>query len=82
MNYREAAEAVLKKSKRPMTTRELTEAAIGKGLLTPRGKTPEASMSAVLYTELRKNPDSPIQRQYEPGGNRARRDSVRWLYVE
>jgi hypothetical protein len=75
-----AAEAVLKAAKRPLTTREVTEAALRRGLINPTGKTPEATMSASLYVAARQEPEGAIQRHYEPGVTRAARDSVRWVY--
>ena len=80
MIYREAAETVLKSSKRPLTTQEVAEEALSRGLITPTGKTPEKTMSATLYAAVRDYPDGPIRREFEPGRGRARRSSVRWLY--
>jgi hypothetical protein len=78
MTFLEAAEAVLRSARRPLTTREIVELALEKGLLNPRGKTPEATMSAALYGAP---PGGAIQRDYEPGLARARRGSVRWRYI-
>ena len=80
VSYLEAAEAVLKSSKRPLTTREIVAKALARGLIAPTGKTPEASMSARLYVHVRDHPGGRIRREFEPGRGRARRDSVRWLY--
>ena len=63
-----------------MTTREVVEKAIERGLIAPRGKTPEASMSAALYVHLKEHPDGRIQREFAPGPKRAVRSSVRWAY--
>jgi len=52
MTYLEAALQVLRSAKRPLTTREITEQAIKLGLISPRGKTPSATMSAVLFKAL------------------------------
>jgi HB1, ASXL, restriction endonuclease HTH domain len=41
MTYIDATLAVLKRSRRSMTTGEITEAALRTGLIGPRGKTPE-----------------------------------------
>lgn len=75
-----AAEAVLKSVKRPLTTREILELALERGLVASKGKTPEATMSAALYTAVRDNPEGAIQRDYRPGATRAARDSVRWVW--
>lgn len=76
--YLEAAIEVLDAAKRPMTDREITEEAIRRGLISPSGKTPTATMSAALYVDAQKNPDGRLVRLAEPGGARARRGSVRW----
>lgn len=61
-----------------MSTGEITEVALKRGLLQTHGKTPEASMSAVLY---RAASGGSIQREYDPGRERAARGSVRWTYI-
>ena len=77
MTFLEAAEKVLKSARRPLTTREVVEEALKKGLIQPQGKTPVASMKAVLYAAP---PGTPIRRLYDEGPSRARRGSVRWHY--
>jgi hypothetical protein len=79
MNFRTAAEIVLKTARRPLTAREIVERAVERGLLHPVGKTPEATMSAALYTAPA---SGPIRREFEPGPTRARRGTVRWTYIE
>jgi hypothetical protein len=78
MTFLEAAEEVLRTSKRPLSAAEITERAIHRGLLATRGKTPAATMTARLYTAP---PDAPIQRSSEPGLGRSKYGSVRWSYV-
>jgi hypothetical protein len=80
MTFLAAAEAVLKSARRPLTTREVTELALTRGLIAPKGKTPEATMSATLYTTVRDSPEGTIQRSYTPGATRAVRASVRWVW--
>ena len=79
MTFRQSAEAVLRSAGRPLTTAEITEIALRRGLIQTRGKTPVASMAAALYGAP---PDSPIQREYTSGRGRALRGSVRWSYVK
>ncbi len=79
MTFQEAAEEVLRASKRPLSVREITEIALNRGLLSTRGKTPEATMSAELY---RAPADGPIRRESKPGQQRAARGSVRWFYAD
>ena len=80
MGYREAAIAVLKQATRPLTAAEITARAVQKGLIAPTGRTPEASMSAALYTYVVDEPTGSIRKVAEPGPTRAKRDSVRWEY--
>jgi hypothetical protein len=80
MNYIEAALTVLKDAKRPLTAKEIVDEAMAKGLPTPQGKTPQATLSARLYVYVRDHPESAIERHAEPGRTppRARRNSVKW----
>ena len=78
MTFLQAALAVLESAGRPLTVDEITAEVLGRRLTTSAGKTPSASLSAVLYVELRDNPKTRLVRQAEPGQNRARRGSVRW----
>ena len=77
MTYSQAAEAVLRSAKKPLTAEEITAFAVRRGLLRPRGKTPAATMSAVLYGLPE---GSPIRREFKRGEQRAVRGSVRWRY--
>ena len=80
MTYLEAAIAVLKRSKRPLTAGEIVSAASSLGLIEPAGKTPHSTMSARLYVESITNPQGAVQRIFESGPTRARRGSVRWTF--
>jgi hypothetical protein len=81
VTYLEAAVAVLKASRRAMTTEEITDAAIRQGLITPRGKTPVQTMGAALYRQLHDAAPPVLQRDFKPGPVRAAPGSVRWRYV-
>jgi hypothetical protein len=72
----EAALAILRSSKRPLTVGEVTQAAIRRSLVVPGGKTPEATMSAALYRAVQQRSD--LVKLSESGPTRARRGSVRW----
>jgi hypothetical protein len=76
MTYYDAALQVLRSVQRPLTTREITDRAVKSGLITPVGKTPEATMEAVLYLRLRS--DSELVKLAELANVRAKRGSVRW----
>lgn len=76
MTYIEAALTVLRRAKRPLTTREVLDAAIKAGLVVPKGKTPHATMSAALYERAKSDPL--LVKLEKPGPWRAERGSVRW----
>lgn len=78
MTYRDAALVVLRNSRRAMTATEIADAALKKGLITTRGRTPGQTMSAALYLYTRDVEDASIRREFKPGLIRARRESVRW----
>jgi hypothetical protein len=78
--YYEAAVQVLRSAQRPLTAREITARAIEKGLITPAGKTPGATMSAVLCVQARK--DAAFTKIEQPGNGRAKRGSVRWMLTQ
>ena len=76
MTYLEAALHILGVVQRPMTAREITERALTEKLIIPRGKTPQATMSAVLYRNAQ--PDGCVVKLAIPANLRAARGSVRW----
>ena len=76
MTYYEAAIEVLRAAKDPLTAKEITKRAIEKGLITPSGKTPVATMKAVLY--LRLPNDSNLVKLEDQANGRAKSGSVRW----
>jgi hypothetical protein len=76
MTYIEAAITVLRRSRRPLSTPEVFDAAIEAGLIAPTGKTPRATMSAALYKRAKW--DVGLVKIAVPGRSRARRGSVRW----
>lgn len=80
MTYLEAALVVLRRMTGSMTVREVTAEAIKQGLINPGGKTPEASMSAALYTSLGRYPA--LVKLDRPGAGRAARGSVQWTVRE
>jgi hypothetical protein len=77
MTYYEAALQVLTAARNPLTTQEITDRAIARGLINPRGRTPNATMAAVLY--LRVGKDSDLVKLEVPGNGRAKKGSVRWV---
>jgi len=57
MNFKEAAYHVLKKQKRPLSAKRITQIALTEGLLRSVGKTPHATMGAVIYTDMKRRGD-------------------------
>lgn len=77
MSYYEAALQVLRSARHPLTTREITDLAVEAGLITPTGKTPHATMAAVLYLRVRNDPE--LLKIEDRGPRRAKQGSVRWI---
>lgn len=57
MSVKAAATEVLKKAKTPLHAKAIAEQIIAAGLWTSDGKTPEATVSASLYSDIKKNGD-------------------------
>jgi hypothetical protein len=74
--YYEAAIKVLESAQHPLTSYEITARAIDAGLIAPAGRTPQATMSAVLYRHARTG--AILVKIGEPGNGRAKWGSVRW----
>lgn len=60
MTYLQAALTILAYTDRPLTIGELTAVAVGQGLVRPRGRTPDRSMSSILYRRMATDADAPI----------------------
>ncbi len=54
MTFLEAAQDVLRREGRSLTVEELTKRAFSDGLLSTRGKTPEATMGAAIYVNIKR----------------------------
>lgn len=54
MNFKEAAYHVLKEEKKPLSAKKITEIALREGLVRSVGKTPNATMGAVIYTDIKR----------------------------
>jgi hypothetical protein len=79
-SYLEAAIQILSEAQQPMTTAEITAAALQHNLIVAQGRTPQKTMEARLYLAVRDDPTCPIQRIFSPGASgRAARNSVRWV---
>ncbi len=60
MTYMQAALTILDYADRPLSIGELTSVAVAQGLVHPRGRTPDRSMSSILYRRMAADPDAPI----------------------
>jgi hypothetical protein len=76
MTFREAAIQILRTSRKPLTTREITERALEAGLISTHGQTPDKTMGAALYRAL--HADGDLVKIGDPGNKRAKPGSVRW----
>ena len=81
LEFLDAAVEVLRDAGRPMTSNEITEVALQRGLIETRGKTPRATMSPRLYIYIRDHPEGLVVRVAEPGRTRARRDPSAGCFV-
>src|SRR5436189_5780903 len=66
MTFLEAAEAILKRERKALHYKELTERAMDKKLLTFVGRTPEVTMQTQLTNAVKKAPGAPFVR-VKPG---------------
>jgi hypothetical protein len=76
MTFLEAAIQILRSSRGPLTTREITKRALAAGLISTQGKTPNATMGAALYRALQT--DGELVKVDGSGPGRAKPGSVRW----
>jgi hypothetical protein len=76
MTFYEAALQILKSSHQPLTSQEITRRALELGLVASHGKTPAATMAAVLYRQLSTDPQ--LVKVEDRGPVRAKRGTVRW----
>jgi hypothetical protein len=82
MTFIAAARQILREARMPMTTKHLATQALGRGLVSSSGRTPDKTMAAQLYTYLLQHPTADIRKLSVKGRGRAIRGSVLWEYVE
>jgi len=58
LTFKKAAEKVLKETKEPLSAQQITEKALNEELIETAGVTPEATMAAQLYTDIKNNRSS------------------------
>ncbi len=62
LSFKKAAEKVLREANAPLSPREIVERALDAGLIATEGATPDATMGAQIYLDLRDNPKSPFRK--------------------
>jgi hypothetical protein len=58
LGFKEAAKQILRESDRPLSAADIIRIGLDRGLITTEGKTPSATMGALLYLDIRDNPKS------------------------
>jgi len=58
LSFKEAASQILKLVNEPLSAQEIIDIALQKGILSSEGKTPEATMAAQLYLDIKNNENS------------------------
>ena len=67
MTIRDAAMRVLKKSKRPLSAKEITERILNMGLWDTSGQTPVASVGAAIYSDIKRKGEASPFALHKPG---------------
>jgi hypothetical protein len=80
MTFYEAALQVLESSHKPLTTQEITQGALERGLIVSRGKTPAKTMAARLYGCLGTDPR--LVKVEDRGLGHLKPRAVRWTLRE
>lgn len=62
LSFKKAAERILREADSPLSTKEIVERALDAGLIATEGATPDATMGAQIYLDLRDNPKSPFRK--------------------
>ncbi len=60
MSFIKAAYQILKKTEKPLSAKKITEIAVKDGLIETKGKTPIATMSAIIYMDIKKKGDNSL----------------------
>lgn len=62
LSFKKAAEKVLREADGPLSPKEIVERAFEAGLIESEGATPDATMGAQLYVDIRTNPKTPFKK--------------------
>jgi restriction system protein len=66
-SFKDAAQRILSEVGRPLHYKEITQRALDAGLINPQGLTPEATMGAQLYADIKRNGASSVFRKEGKG---------------
>lgn len=61
-SFKDAALQVLKQAGKPLSAKDITSAALAENLLATDGQTPEATMAAQIYVDLKRNPKTHFEK--------------------
>jgi restriction system protein len=67
LSYKDAAQHVLAEAGRPLHYKEVTQRALDAKLISPQGLTPEATMGAQMYADIKRNGASSVFRKEGKG---------------
>ena len=67
MSFFEAAKKILREAEKPLTADEITKIALEEGLIKTSGKTPSATMSAMIYIDIKTNQNKSVFVKVERG---------------
>jgi len=62
LSFKKAAKKILSETDEPLSAKELTEIALEKDLIETEGLTPEATMAAIIYTDINNNANSEFKK--------------------
>lgn len=62
LSFKEAAIQILKRFSEPKTPKEITSIAIEEGLVETQGETPDATLGALIYTDIKTNKQTPFKK--------------------
>jgi len=62
LSFKKAALKILERTNKPMTAAEITKIAVDENLIDSIGETPEATMAAQIYVDIKKDKNSPFRK--------------------
>lgn len=62
LSFKKTAERILRDTDTPLSPKEIVERALEAGLIKTDGATPDATMGALLYVDIRQNPKTPFKK--------------------